>query len=220
MTEAELIDAFEVAWRNEGFLTREHEEARLEAGRARCAASARSSWSPARVIPAYVEREFAFCAERRPDQGPLGPGRHRAGRAAEAGAAGQPAAAPAADGATVAVMEPDVVAHDAAAPAARAGHDHRLQVERRPRPGRGPSAGARFAPADDLRDGLPGPDRPPARRRSAPLPRVRAGRPGGGRRTRASRRAQAQIAEAAAGIRARDFTARPDTLVVHVLSVP
>src|SRR4029079_3906390 len=25
MSEAELIDAFEVAWRNEGFLTREHE---------------------------------------------------------------------------------------------------------------------------------------------------------------------------------------------------
>ena len=34
MSEGELIDAFEVAWRNEGFLTREHEEARLQAGRA------------------------------------------------------------------------------------------------------------------------------------------------------------------------------------------
>ena len=34
MSEDELIEAFEAAWTNEGFVTREHEEARLEAGRA------------------------------------------------------------------------------------------------------------------------------------------------------------------------------------------
>ena len=152
MSEAELIDAFEVAWRNEGFLTREHEEARLEAGRAALRRFRTEQLEPGAVIPAYVEREFAFCVERRPDQGPLGPGRHRAGRAGECRRAGPTAAgALKPGGGTVAVMEPDVVGHDAAASAARAGHDHRLQVERRPRPGRGAPAGAGFAPADDLR---------------------------------------------------------------------
>ena len=60
MSEAELIDAFEVAWRNEGFLTREHEEARLEAGRAALRRFRAEQLEPDAVIPAYVEREFAF----------------------------------------------------------------------------------------------------------------------------------------------------------------
>jgi DNA helicase-2/ATP-dependent DNA helicase PcrA len=60
MSEAELIDAFEVAWRNEGFLTREHEEARMEAGRTALRRFRTEQLQPGAVIPAYVEREFAF----------------------------------------------------------------------------------------------------------------------------------------------------------------
>ena len=60
MSEAELIDAFEVAWRNEGFLTREHEEARLEAGRAALRRFRAEQLQPGARIPAYVEREFTF----------------------------------------------------------------------------------------------------------------------------------------------------------------
>jgi len=60
MSENELMDAFEVAWRNEGFLTREHEEARLEAGREALRRFRTEQLEPGAVIPAYVEREFAF----------------------------------------------------------------------------------------------------------------------------------------------------------------
>ncbi len=60
MSEAELIDAFEVAWRNEGFLTREHEEARLQAGRAALRRFREEQLVPGAVVPAYVEREFSF----------------------------------------------------------------------------------------------------------------------------------------------------------------
>jgi len=60
MSESELMDAFEVAWRNEGFLTREHEEARLEAGRAALRRFRSEQLEPGAVIPAYVEREFTF----------------------------------------------------------------------------------------------------------------------------------------------------------------
>ena len=100
---------------------------------------------------------------------------------------------------------------DAPAPAPRAGHDHRLQVERRPRPGQGPPAGARLAPADDLRDGLRGDDRATAGRRPAPLPRDRHRRPGevDERRLATGRE---RIAVAAAGIRARDFDPTPDVM--------
>jgi DNA helicase-2/ATP-dependent DNA helicase PcrA len=60
MSEAELIDAFELAWSNEGFLTREHEEARLDAGRAALRRFRDEQLEPGAVIPTYVEREFAF----------------------------------------------------------------------------------------------------------------------------------------------------------------
>ncbi len=60
MSESELVDAFEVAWRNEGFLTREHEEARLAAGRAALIRFRAEQLQPGAVIPAYVEREFSF----------------------------------------------------------------------------------------------------------------------------------------------------------------
>ena len=60
MSEEELLAAFERAWSNEGFLTREHEEARLAAGRAALRRFREDQLGPDAVIPAYVEREFSF----------------------------------------------------------------------------------------------------------------------------------------------------------------
>ena len=60
MTEAELIAAFEQAWITEGFVSREHEEARLEAGRDALRRFRLRQLEPGAVVPAYVEREFAF----------------------------------------------------------------------------------------------------------------------------------------------------------------
>jgi ATP-dependent DNA helicase UvrD/PcrA len=60
MTQEELDAAFEAAWTNEGFLTREHEEARLAAGRDALRRFRAEQLMPGAVIPAYVEREFSF----------------------------------------------------------------------------------------------------------------------------------------------------------------
>jgi DNA helicase-2/ATP-dependent DNA helicase PcrA len=60
MTEAELEEAFEAAWTNEGFVSRDHEEARLEAGRAALRRFRAAQLEPGAVIPTYVEREFSF----------------------------------------------------------------------------------------------------------------------------------------------------------------
>ena len=60
MTEAELCEVFESAWSNEGFVSREHEEARLEAGRAALRRFRTAQLEPDAVIPTYVEREFSF----------------------------------------------------------------------------------------------------------------------------------------------------------------
>ena len=60
MTEDELVASFEATWSNEGFLTREHEEARLEAGRSALRRFRADQLAPGAVIPAYVEREFSF----------------------------------------------------------------------------------------------------------------------------------------------------------------
>jgi DNA helicase-2/ATP-dependent DNA helicase PcrA len=60
MTEDELLAAFDRAWSNEGFLTREHEEARLAAGRAALRRFREEQMRPGTVVPAYVEREFSF----------------------------------------------------------------------------------------------------------------------------------------------------------------
>jgi len=60
MSEEALVAAFEAAWTNEGFLTREHEEARLSAGRAALLRFRADQLRPGAVIPAYVEREFTF----------------------------------------------------------------------------------------------------------------------------------------------------------------
>jgi DNA helicase-2/ATP-dependent DNA helicase PcrA len=60
MTEDELLASFDRAWSNEGFLTREHEEARLAAGRAALRRFREGQLKPGAVVPAYVEREFSF----------------------------------------------------------------------------------------------------------------------------------------------------------------
>jgi DNA helicase-2/ATP-dependent DNA helicase PcrA len=60
LPEEELIAAFEAAWTSEGFVSREHEAARLEAGRAALRRFRAAQLEPGAVIPAWVEREFAF----------------------------------------------------------------------------------------------------------------------------------------------------------------
>ena len=60
MSEAELDEVFESAWTNEGFVSREHEEARLEAGRRALRRFRAAQLEPGAVIPTYVEREFSF----------------------------------------------------------------------------------------------------------------------------------------------------------------
>jgi DNA helicase-2/ATP-dependent DNA helicase PcrA len=60
MSEAELDEVFESAWSNEGFMSRDHEEARLVAGRAALRRFREAQLQPGAVIPTYVEREFAF----------------------------------------------------------------------------------------------------------------------------------------------------------------
>ena len=60
MTEDELLAAFDRAWSNEGFLTREHEEARLAAGRAALRRFREEQMRPGTPVAAYVEREFSF----------------------------------------------------------------------------------------------------------------------------------------------------------------
>ena len=60
MTEAELDEVLDSAWSNEGFVSREHEEARLEAARSSLRRFREDQLRPDAVIPTYVEREFAF----------------------------------------------------------------------------------------------------------------------------------------------------------------
>ena len=181
MTDEELGRRVRAAWTNEGFLTREHEEARLapaasappvprgaaQAGRGRSRPTSSASSASASTAtgsaaagtgstssrPTTAARRGRRTAPRR------APRRHR--RA------------------------------DARPDRPRAGHDHRLQVERRPRPGQGPPARPRLAPAPDLRDGLRGADRPPAGLPPAPLPRL-GPRRAGSRSTRSAWRRPAR----------------------------
>ena len=60
MSEEDLIAAFEAAWTNEGFLSRDHEDARLAEGHATLRRFRAAQLEPGVVIPAWVEREFSF----------------------------------------------------------------------------------------------------------------------------------------------------------------
>ena len=60
MTEEEIVEAFDRAWTNEGFLTREHEEARRAAGHAALLRFRAREVAAGTGPPAYVEKEFSF----------------------------------------------------------------------------------------------------------------------------------------------------------------
>jgi DNA helicase-2/ATP-dependent DNA helicase PcrA len=60
LSDDELIAVFEAAWTNEGFVSREHELARLEAGRGALRRFRAARLEPGTVAPAWVEREFSF----------------------------------------------------------------------------------------------------------------------------------------------------------------
>ena len=63
MSESELIAAFEAAWTGEGFLTREHEEARLEAGRETLRRFRAEQLVPGAPVPRHVEEDFTFALD-------------------------------------------------------------------------------------------------------------------------------------------------------------
>jgi DNA helicase-2/ATP-dependent DNA helicase PcrA len=60
LSESQLFAALDASWSNEGFVSREHEAARLEAGRDALRRFRASQLQPGAVIPTWVEREFAF----------------------------------------------------------------------------------------------------------------------------------------------------------------
>ena len=60
MSEEALVAAFEAAWTPEGFLSREHEDARLSAGREALRRFREEQLAPGAIVPAWVEREFSF----------------------------------------------------------------------------------------------------------------------------------------------------------------
>jgi DNA helicase II / ATP-dependent DNA helicase PcrA len=60
MSEAELDEVLDSAWSNEGFVSREHEEARLAGARVALRRFREEQMLPDAVIPTYVEREFSF----------------------------------------------------------------------------------------------------------------------------------------------------------------
>jgi ATP-dependent DNA helicase UvrD/PcrA len=60
MTERELDEVFDAAWSNEGFISREHEDARLVAGREALHRFRAAQLEPDAIVPTYVEREFSF----------------------------------------------------------------------------------------------------------------------------------------------------------------
>jgi len=95
MSDAELGEAFTAAMTNEGFVSREHEEARLEAGRAALRRFRTAQLEPDAVIPTYVERDFSFQlggdrVRGRWDRVDVVPLDARAGVAAAASAAAHP----------------------------------------------------------------------------------------------------------------------------------
>ena len=60
MSQKELDGVFEGAWTNQGFVSREHEQARLAAGRAALRVFRGGQRAPGAVVPVWVEREFSF----------------------------------------------------------------------------------------------------------------------------------------------------------------
>ncbi len=170
MSEEQLFAAFEAAWTNDGFLSREHEEARLAAGREALRTVPHGTARARRDHPRVRRTRVQLPPRRRPGPRPDGPRRHRAkGSVGARPGHGRRRPASGAD-----VVEPTL------GPRAGAGRDHRLQVVRRPRPRAGPPAGEGLAPALDLRDGLRGDDGAAAGRGRPALPRLGPRRDGPG----------------------------------------
>ena len=78
MTEDDLVAAFEAAWTNEGFLSREHEEARLAAGRAALRRFREEQLRPGRRHPGLRGAGVQLPARRGPGPRPVRPGGHHA----------------------------------------------------------------------------------------------------------------------------------------------
>jgi len=207
MSEAELDEAFEAAWTNEGFVSRDHEEARLEAGRAALRRFRAAQLEPGAVVPTYVEREFSFSlggdrVRGRWDRVDVEPA-EEAGPAAGAGAASgtDPDIEPSADvvSPTLGILGPERVTitdykssdvRDPAKARQRARDSLQLQIYAmgyEAMTGRLPDAVALHF----LESGLVG---------RVPVDPKRLAR------------ARARIARAAAGMRARDYTPTPDYL--------
>ena len=167
MSEEELVRGFVAAWRCEGFLSREHEEARLEAGRAALRRFREEQLGARCRHPGLRRAGVQLPARRGPGARPLRPGGHHPAR--RGGARAAPVAA---------ATSRSRAARTSWSPRSfclpGAGRHHGLQVVRRARSRQGPPAGQGLPPALDLRDGLRGDDRAAAGRRRAPLPRDRA----------------------------------------------
>ena len=213
MSEEQLFASFEAAWTNDGFLSREHEEARLEAGREALRRFREEQLAPGRDHPGVGRARVQLLPRRRPGPRPVRPGRHRAARPRRARPGRWPTTAtrPAAPTSS---SRPSTCAPERVV-------DHRLQVvatcatRRRRASGRRTRSSSRStrwryeAMTGRLPDavalhfldsGLVGTapvdrqaDREGPRRRSGPRP---------------------------AGIRARDFTAKPDYLSCSCCAVP
>jgi DNA helicase-2/ATP-dependent DNA helicase PcrA len=199
MTEEELLAAFDRAWSNEGFLTREHEEARLAAGQAALRRFREEQMRAEAVVPAYVEREFSFSLEGdrirgrmdRVDIEPLGSGKARDGTGERQHADVATPALPGLYPERVTITDyksSDV--RDAARARERARESLQLQIYAmayQAETGRLPDALQLYF----LESGVIGRTEPDEKRLA---------------------KARASIGRAAAGIRARDFEAAPDYL--------
>jgi DNA helicase-2/ATP-dependent DNA helicase PcrA len=198
MSDDALFDSFSRAWSNEGFMSRAHEEARLEAGRAALRRFRDEQLQPGAVIPTYVEREFSFMLA-----GDRVRGRWDRVDVQPAGASATSPAppAPSADvvSPTLALMGPEQVTitdykssdvRDPARARARARDSLQLTIYAmgwEAQTGRLPDA----VQLHFLESGLVGRAEVDAKRIA---------------------KARERIARAAAGMRARDFTPRPDPL--------
>ena len=200
MSEEELIAAFEAAWTKRGLPDPRARGGPPRAGRQALRRFREEQLKPGAVIPAYVEREFSFSLD-----GDRVRGRWDRVDIEPADGPNEPDA----DAEPPAIGRHGVA--DARPDRPRAGHDHGLQVERRARPGR-----ARQRARDSLQlqiyamgyEALTGrlPD-------SVQLHFLDSGLVGRAEvDPKRLAKARAKIATAAAGMRARDYTPKPDRM--------
>jgi DNA helicase-2/ATP-dependent DNA helicase PcrA len=203
MTEAALFESFELAWTNEGFLTRAHEEARLEAGRAALRRFRDEQLRPGTVIPTYVEREFSFMLDGDRVRGRWD--RVDVERVEAAGAAAEPGPpAPATPLSDVVTPTLDLLGRERVTITDYKSSDVRDPVRARQR-ARDSLQLQIYAMGWEAQTGRP-PD-------AVQLHFLESGLVGRAEvEPKRLAKARAQISRAAAGIRARDYEARPDRL--------